>query len=56
MPGCPARPTGGLTASRIPAYTRADFTDDLHQAFGFRTDYQLVTNRQMKKIVRSTKK
>lgn len=38
-----------------PAYTRADFTDDLHEAFGFRTDYQIVTNGQMKKIFKSTK-
>ncbi|MDR3315846.1 MAG: IS1634 family transposase [Coriobacteriales bacterium] len=40
----------------IPAYTRTAFTDDLHAAFGFRTDYQLVTNKQMKKIIRSTKR
>jgi FixJ family two-component response regulator len=40
----------------IPAHTRTDLTDDLHQAFGYRTDYQLVSNRQMNKIVRSTKK
>jgi hypothetical protein len=23
----------------VPTYTRTDFTDDLHEAFGFRTDY-----------------
>lgn len=28
--------------SYIPTYTRTDFTDDLHDAFGFRTDYQIV--------------
>ena len=32
----------------IPTYTRTDFTDDLHEAFGFRTDYQIVNTRQMK--------
>jgi transposase len=40
----------------LPAYTRTDLTDDLHEAFGFRTDYQLVTNGRMKKIIRATKK
>lgn len=39
----------------IPTYTRTDFTDALHEAFGFRTDYQIVSNRQMKKILRETK-
>jgi len=40
----------------IPIYTRTDFTDDLHDAFGFRTDYQIVTNKQMGDIFRKTKK
>jgi transposase len=40
----------------IPVYTRTDFTDDLHEAFGFHTDTQIVTNRNMKKIIRATKK
>ena len=40
----------------IPTYTRTDFTDALHNAFGFRTDYQIVTLKQMKKIFRDTKK
>lgn len=40
----------------IPTYTRNDFTDALHEAFGFRTDYQIVSNRQMKKILSETKK
>jgi transposase len=34
----------------IPAYSRSDFTDALHDAFGFRTDYQIITNYRMKKI------
>ncbi len=37
-------------------YTRTDFTDTLHDKFGFRTDYQIVTNKKMKKILRETKK
>jgi transposase len=40
----------------IPTYTRTDFTDTLHDAFGFRTDYQIVTLKQMKKIFKDTKK
>jgi transposase len=39
----------------IPCYTRTNFTDDLHEAFGFRTDYQIIKSSQMKKIFRSTK-
>ena len=34
----------------VPSYTRNDFTDDLHDAFGFRTDYQIINNRHMKNI------
>ncbi len=34
----------------IPCYTRTDFTDDLHETFGFHTDYQIDSMRQMKKI------
>ncbi|HRT84843.1 MAG TPA: IS1634 family transposase [Bacteroidales bacterium] len=39
----------------VPCYTRTDFTDDLHEAFGFRTDYQIVSTSNMKKIIKSTK-
>ena len=39
----------------IPTYTRTDFTDALHDSFGFRTDYQIVTDKQMKKILKDTK-
>ena len=39
-----------------PSYTRTDFTDALHEAFGFRTDYQIVTTSKMKKIFKETKK
>ena len=40
----------------IPTYTRTDFTDALHEAFGFRTDYQIVTAKNMKNIFKDTKK
>ncbi len=39
-----------------PIYTRTDFTDALHEAFGFHTDYQIITLKQMKKIFKATKK
>lgn len=39
----------------IPTYTRTDLTDDLHEAFGFRTDYQIVTNKQMKAVLKAAK-
>ena len=38
-----------------PIYTRTDFTDALHESFGFRTDYEIVTLKQMKKIFKKTK-
>jgi len=40
----------------IPTYTRTDFTDALHNSFGFRTDYQIVSKNQMKKNFKATKK
>ncbi|SNS95965.1 Transposase DDE domain-containing protein [Anaerovirgula multivorans] len=39
----------------IPTYTRTDFSDALHETFGFRTDYQIIKNTQMKKIFKDTK-
>ncbi|MDI9476576.1 MAG: IS1634 family transposase [Natronincolaceae bacterium] len=39
----------------VPTYTRTDFTDALHEAFGFRTDYEIVSTKQIKKIFRNTK-
>jgi len=44
------------TEGYIPEYTRTDLTDDLHEAFGFRTDYQIVSKKEMKKICSATKK
>ncbi|TEB07609.1 Transposase DDE domain protein [Pelotomaculum schinkii] len=40
----------------IPTYTRTDFTDELHESFGFRTDYEIIKKTQMKKILTTTKK
>lgn len=40
----------------LPTYTRTALTDDLHEKFGFRTDYQIITKGQMKKIRAGSKK
>ncbi|MFA5576324.1 MAG: IS1634 family transposase [Tissierellaceae bacterium] len=40
----------------VPTYTRTDLTDALHEAFGFRTDYEIVGLKQMKNIFKDTKK
>lgn len=39
-----------------PAYTRDDLTDDLHEIFDFRTDYEIVTYENFKKIFDKIKK
>ncbi len=40
----------------IPEYTRTDVTDALHEEFGFRTDYEIISHRNMKKICTATKR
>ncbi len=40
----------------IPTYTRTDITDALHDTFGFRTDYQITSQKNMRKILNQTKK
>jgi len=39
----------------VPTYTRTDETDILHEAFDFRTDYQIISEKNMKKILKKTK-
>ena len=34
----------------IPLYRREKITDDLHEACGFRTDYQFITKSKMRTI------
>ena len=38
-----------------PIYTRTDITDLLHKTFGFCTDYEIIDNKNMKKICKQTK-
>ena len=40
----------------IPTYTRNNLTDDLHEKFGFRTDFEIVDHKKMRKIIKQTKK
>lgn len=39
-----------------PAYKRDDLTDDLHDLFGFRTDYEIVSYENYQKIFNKIKK
>ena len=40
----------------MPVYERQKITDDLHDACGFRTDYQFITKRRMKGIQKKSKR
>ena len=40
----------------VPTYKRTSLTDKLHEVFGFRTDTEIVTNKNIKKIIQKTKK
>lgn len=40
----------------VPTYTRTALTDDLHEAFGFRTDLEILDNQMMRNIFKQTKK
>ncbi|WP_373265120.1 IS1634 family transposase [Hungatella hathewayi] len=39
----------------MPIYERQKITDELHEACGFRTDYQFLTKRKMKEIQKKSK-
>jgi len=42
--------------SYSPNYIRTDLTDDLHEKFSFRTDYEIIKEKKLKKICKETKK
>ena len=42
--------------SYIPNYIRTDLTDALHDKFGFRTDFEVISKKNIKKILKLTKK
>ncbi|MEF9920490.1 MAG: IS1634 family transposase [Erysipelotrichaceae bacterium] len=39
----------------IPAYKRTEITDELHTVFGFRTDYEILSKKKMRNIIKNTK-
>ena len=39
----------------IPSYKRTKLTDSLHNAFGFRTDYEFIPKATMRAIIKETK-
>lgn len=38
-----------------PSYKRTDITDDLHNVFGFHTDYEFISKAVMRSIIKETK-
>lgn len=40
----------------IPTYTRTDLTDLLHDKFGFRTDFEILSEKNLLNIFKNTKK
>ena len=40
----------------VPVYQRNEFSDVLHDVFGFRTDFEVITKKDFKKILNITKK
>ena len=39
----------------IPAYKRTILTDELHEKYGFRTDYEIIGKKNMRNIIKNTK-
>ena len=39
----------------IPAYKRTILTDELHEKYGFRIDYEIIGKKKMRNIVKNTK-
>lgn len=37
----------------IPLYTRTDLTDKMHEAIGFRTDFEIISMRHMNRLIRN---
>ena len=41
--------------SYIPSYKRTALTDELHEIFGFRTDYEISSKQSIRNIIKNTK-
>lgn len=39
----------------IPSYTRTAITDNLHDTFKYRTDYEVITGKDLRKIIKESK-
>ena len=39
-----------------PNYTRTNLTDKLHEVYNFRTDYEVINEKNLKKIFSTTKR
>ena len=39
----------------VPSFQRTELTDALHNAFGFKTDYEFITKSSMRSIIKETK-
>lgn len=39
----------------LPAYDRNDITDVLHEVFGFRTDFQIISKQNLRNIIKQSK-
>ena len=48
-----ARP--GEKLGYTPVYARTDLTDKLHETAGFRTDYQIISDVNMRKVIKESK-
>lgn len=44
------------TNGYVPAYKRTALTDELHELFGFRTDYEFMTQAAMRATIKNSKK
>ena len=39
----------------IPAYKRTEITDEIHKVFGYRTDFEIISKKKMRNIIKNTK-
>ena len=47
---------GIVNLKDVPTYTRSELTDALHDSFGFRTDFTIISRSDMKRLISLTKK
>ena len=47
--------SSGEKMGYVPLFERTDITDALHKSFGFRTDYEIMTDSRIRQIIKKTK-